>query len=99
MFTTLALLTLLGSNSESVKMTFIPMGVTAKVGSYRPILAEMNGTAELVKKAPEGLVAPKYGELKLGDNRWVFILDEPEGRRRSDPLPWASEPADGCGDA
>lgn len=80
MFTTLALLTLLGANDDAVKMTFVPSGATAKVGSYRPIRAEMDGTADLVKKAPEGLAAPKYGELKLGDKRWTFIVDEPEGK-------------------
>ncbi|MEO8499132.1 MAG: hypothetical protein ABI614_29045, partial [Planctomycetota bacterium] len=60
-------------------MKFIASGATAKVGGYRPLRAEMDGTAEAVTKAPEGLATPKYGALKLGDKSWGFILDEPEG--------------------
>jgi hypothetical protein len=61
-------------------MKFIGNGATAKVGSFVPIRAEMDGKAEAVKKAPEGLTAAKYGALKLGEKSWSFILDEPEGK-------------------
>src|SRR5262245_57288602 len=80
MISTLVLAAVIGLESDNLSMKFVPSSVTAKVGSYRPIRAEMNGTAELVKKAPEGIVSPKYGELKLGDKAWAFILDEHEGK-------------------
>jgi thiol-disulfide isomerase/thioredoxin len=79
MITTLAMVALAGWTADGVSMKFVPSGVTERVGSYRPIRAEMNKDADLVKRAPEGLSAPKYGELKLGNKSWAFILDEPEG--------------------
>ncbi len=80
MITTFLLMALVSAPGEDVDMKFIASGATAKVGGYRPIRAEMDGTAESVKKAPEGLAAPKYGALKLGDKSWSFILDEPEDK-------------------
>lgn len=80
MITTLALIAVVGLQTDSVSMEFIDSGITAKVGGYRPLRAEMNGTAEFVKKAPEGLTAPKYGAIKIDDKSWGFILDEPEGK-------------------
>jgi hypothetical protein len=71
---------LIAAPGEGVDMKFIESGATAKVGGYRPNRAEMDGTAESVKKAPEGLTTPKYGALKLGDKSWGFIVDEPEGK-------------------
>ena len=61
-----------------VEMKFLDSGATARAGGYRPIRAEMDGTADDVKVAPEGLNAPKYGKLTLGDKNWLFILDEPD---------------------
>jgi thiol-disulfide isomerase/thioredoxin len=69
-----------GAPAEEVATKFMSSGVTARVGGYMPIRAEMNETADSVKKAPEGLEAPKFGKLKLGTQRWSFILDEPEGK-------------------
>jgi|CXWL01.1.fsa_nt_gi thiol-disulfide isomerase/thioredoxin len=80
MITTFLLMALTAAPGEGVDMKFIESGATAKVGGYRPMRAEMDGTAELVKKAPEGLTTPKYGALKLGDKSWGFIVDEPEGQ-------------------
>jgi thiol-disulfide isomerase/thioredoxin len=40
----------------------------------------MNAAVDSVKKAPEGLAAPKYGALELEGKTWSFILDEPEGK-------------------
>ncbi len=80
MITTFLLMALVSAPGEDVDMKFIASGATAKVGGYRPIRAEMDGTAESVKKAPEGLTAPKYGTLKLGDKSWGFIVDEPEDK-------------------
>ena len=80
MITTLAMIATLGLMADDVSMKFMPSGATARLGGYSPIRAEMNGTAESVKKAPEGLNAAKYGALKIGPKSWVFILDEPEGK-------------------
>ncbi len=63
-----------------VTTEFVAEGVTARVGGYRPIRAEMKDEIEGVKAAPEGLSAPKYGTLQLGDKKWLFILDEPDGK-------------------
>jgi thiol-disulfide isomerase/thioredoxin len=80
MITTLAMIAVLGMTAEDVSLKFMPSGATAKLGGYSPIRAEMSGTAESVKKAPEGLAAAKYGALKIGPKSWAFILDEPEGK-------------------
>lgn len=66
--------------ADGVETKFLASGLTKKTRGYIPIRAEMNGTAELVKKAPEGLASPKYGKLKIGEKTWVFIVDEPEGK-------------------
>ena len=79
MLTTLALIAAAGLMADGVSVKFIDKGATAKTGGYRPNRAEMDGTAESVKKVPEGLAAPKYGKLTLGEKNWSFILDEPEG--------------------
>ncbi|MDA1054439.1 MAG: TlpA disulfide reductase family protein [Planctomycetota bacterium] len=80
MITTFLWMALVGASSGDVSKEFVASGATAKVGSYRPLRAEMDGKAESIKKAPESLTAPKYGALKLGDKSWGFILDEPEGK-------------------
>jgi len=60
-------------------LKFVATGMTAKMGGYRPIRAEMTPTGSGVKKAPEGLSAPGYGTLKFGEASFGFILDEPAG--------------------
>ena len=60
-----------------VETKFVDSGVTARVGGYRPVRAEMKAEIEGVTKAPEGLAAPKYGKLSFGDKSYLFILDEP----------------------
>lgn len=77
MFTTLLLVAVVGAQADQVNMKFVESGVTEKLGSYRPMQAKMEGKADLVKKAPEGLKAPKYGTIAIGDKTWAFILDEP----------------------
>lgn len=64
--------------AEEIKETFIGEGVTARVGGYRPVRAEMDKDASIVTKAPEGLKAPKYGQIELNGKKWAFIADEPE---------------------
>ncbi|MGH7140384.1 MAG: TlpA family protein disulfide reductase [Pirellulales bacterium] len=80
MVTTLAMILVSGVISEGASMKFIPAGAMVKAGGYRPIRAELNASAESVKKSPEGLVAPKYGALTIGDKNWAVIVDEPEGK-------------------
>jgi len=80
MFTTLAVLALVGFQADGVTMKFVGSGATAKLGGYRPVRAEMDLPATAVKKAPEGLAAPKYGQIKFGDKAWTFVLDEAEGK-------------------
>lgn len=64
--------------AEDVQTKFLPAGVTRKIGGYRPLRAEMDAAPELVQKAPEVLANPKYGQIEIGDKKWLFILDEPE---------------------
>ena len=78
MVATLVMILAIGASSEEVGMKFVAMGATAKVGGYRPMRAELNAAADSVKKAPEGLAAPKYGTLTIGNQNWAVIVDEPE---------------------
>ncbi|MBM4005106.1 MAG: TlpA family protein disulfide reductase [Planctomycetes bacterium] len=80
MISTLVLVAAVGVGAETIPSKFIGKGATQRVGGYSPIRAEMNDDASAVKKAPEGLGAPKYGMVKLGDKSFGFILDEPEGK-------------------
>jgi thiol-disulfide isomerase/thioredoxin len=66
--------------ADDVQQKFLPEGVTKKVGGYRPMRAEMDKEADIVKTAPKDLVAPKYGVIEIGDKSWTFILDEPEDK-------------------
>lgn len=65
--------------SDGITSQFVSEGITKKTGGYRPIRCEMDQDADIVKKGPDGLVAPKYGKMKLDGKEWGFILDEPEG--------------------
>ena len=80
MVATLVMLVAAGMCSENLELKFVASGATAKTGGYRPIRAELNAEADAVKKAPEGLAAPKYGAIKLGERSWAVIVDEPEGK-------------------
>ncbi|MCC7435945.1 MAG: TlpA family protein disulfide reductase [Methanoregulaceae archaeon] len=62
---------------QGVQLTLVPSGMSAKMGGYVPIRAEMSADTTLVKKAPAGLSAPQYGVIQLGDKKFAFILDEP----------------------
>lgn len=64
---------------QGAQLTVVPSGMSAKMGGYVPIRAEMSADATLVKKAPAGLSAPQYGVIQVGDKKFVFILDEPAG--------------------
>ena len=75
-----------------VTSKFIPEGVTARVGGYRPVRAEMNDDASGVKTPPGELSAPKYGSLSFGEQKFGFILDEPE---EGEPALYVDSNADG----
>ncbi len=78
MITTWAALVLTGLMNDGINVEFMASGATGKAGGYRPSSAEMGEVLEEVKVAPEGLEAPKYGKLEMGEKSWLFILDEPE---------------------
>ncbi|MDV6032112.1 MAG: TlpA family protein disulfide reductase [Phycisphaera sp. RhM] len=64
--------------AQTLKADFVSSGVTRKVGGYRPIQSKMDQEADIVEVAPEDLQAPRYGFFKVGDQKWAYILDEPE---------------------
>jgi thiol-disulfide isomerase/thioredoxin len=58
-------------------LTFIPSGMTRLMGGYRPVRAEMSSINPGLRKIPAGLQAPMFGKLKVGEQEFAFILDEP----------------------
>jgi len=76
--TSLFFLLLWSTPGDVVPSELVPRGITEKVGGYRPIRAEMDQSAEIVKQSPEDLSAPKYGMIELGDKRYAFIVEEAE---------------------
>ncbi len=81
---TLALLTALAIahaagflSAQEITRTFVPQGITKKLGGYRPLRAEMDKNADIIKVPPAGLEAPKYGLLEIDGKTWAFVLDEP----------------------
>jgi thiol-disulfide isomerase/thioredoxin len=80
MLSTLLLLLAVGATEDGVSMKFVASGATVRAGGYRPLRAEMMEKSAGVKTAPEGLVGPKYGTLKIGEKSWGFIIDEPDGK-------------------
>lgn len=63
---------------QEVKETFIPSGVTQRMGGYRPLRAMMSDEAKGIEKRPEGLEAAHYGRIEIEGQSWAFILNEPE---------------------
>lgn len=80
MSVTLTLALILAVPGDAVPTKFLDRGVTQKMGGYSPLRVELTEKAEGIKKAPEGLEAPKYGALQLDKRSWLVILDEPEGK-------------------
>jgi len=66
--------------SDAVVTKFVPSGMTERIGGLTPNRAELDGKADSVRKAPEGLAAPKYGKLNLSGKEYLFILDEPKDK-------------------
>jgi len=65
--------------ADEVKSEFIGSGVTRQTGGYVPIRSEMDLSADIAKVPPAELANPKYGQIVFGDEKWSYILDEPEG--------------------
>lgn len=65
--------------TQASNLTFVPTGMTSKMGGYMPVRAEMTSQSDAVKKAPADLRAPMYGTMVFGAKSFAFILDEPEG--------------------
>ena len=63
---------------EELIEKLIPDGITRRLGGYRPLRAEMDLSADSIKKVPDSLVAPKFGKFQIGEKSWLFALDEPE---------------------
>jgi len=63
---------------EELTEKLIPDGITRRLGGYRPLRAEMDLSADSIRKVPESLVAPKFGKFQIGEKSWFFVLDEPE---------------------
>jgi len=81
MFISLLVVVALGAPGEELSTKFVAKGATKKAGGYRPIQAELKEEkGEGVEVQPFGMSAPKYGVLKLGENSYGFIIDEPEGK-------------------
>ena len=84
MFTAMILSAMAGvAGGETVKLTLIPTGASAKIGYYMPIRVELESLRpDGISKVPPGLKSPMYGKLPAtgptGSPIWV-ILDEPEG--------------------
>lgn len=80
MISTLVMAVAISAGADHVVTKFVPSGITEIMGGFVPDQAEMDGKADSVKKAPQGLVAPKYGKLKLGEKEYLFVLDEPKDK-------------------
>ncbi|MCA9140715.1 MAG: TlpA family protein disulfide reductase [Planctomycetales bacterium] len=65
-------------HGQTLKEEFLSSGITRKIGGYRPIRSQMDQEADIVKVAPDELEAPRYGYFEVGDQKWAYILDEPD---------------------
>lgn len=65
--------------AQGFDVKFIPTGMTAKMGGYMPVRAQMSSTDPGVAKKPDGLTAASYGKIPVGGKDFLFILDEPAG--------------------
>ena len=81
-FLTALLLAALG-RADEVKFKLLSSGASARLGGYMPqrlTLSDMPPAA--VKKLPEGLSAPLFGEIKFGPKESpsviLVVLDEPD---------------------
>jgi len=74
-----------GPSAQEVKLNLLSTGGAQKMGGYSPQRLELTPTKpEGIKKLPEGLTAPLFGEIKFGPaetpSSFFVVLDEPEGQ-------------------
>ena len=86
------------ASAQEVNLTFESSGASRKLGGYMPQRLQLSATQpEGLKKAPAGLTAPLYGQLKLGPAESpmtvLVVLDEPD---QKDARLWVD--ANGNGD-
>jgi len=62
---------------QGLDLKFIGSGMTAKMGGYMPVRAELKTTPTNVRKPPVALSNPLYGELTFGTQKFGLIIDEP----------------------
>lgn len=83
--TALALLSLAGvatATAQEVNLKWIGKDASKDLGGYMPQRLKLSSTKpESLKKAPDGLTTPLYGEMKIGpresQSTCVIIVDEP----------------------
>ena len=81
--TALALLSLAGvATAQDVNLKWIGKDASKDLGGYMPQRLKVSSTKpESLKKAPDGLATPIYGEMKIGpresQSTCVIIVDEP----------------------
>lgn len=67
-------------NQDAVELKFVASGMTAKLGGYSPIRAEMDSMLERSGMPPKGATDVKYGTFKFGERAWLFALSETPGQ-------------------
>lgn len=66
---------------ETIRLTPIAKGASAKLGGYRPQKSTFaTEKPSAVTKVPEGLTAPAFGTINIGEGGVCFVIDEPEGK-------------------
>ena len=71
-----------GARAEEVKLELVSSGAMPKLGGYIPQRLQLSSDKpEGLKKEPEALAAPLYGELRLGPSEtpttFFVVVDEP----------------------
>ncbi len=79
MLTALALIAPLAvGNGEPVSLKLVPSGAAARIGIFYPKTAPLSEST--AAKVPDGLFAPRFGEIALRERRVAFLVDAPEGK-------------------
>lgn len=66
----------------TIDLKFVPTGMTAKMGGYVPVRAEMSPESGTLK-VPSPFPSAVYGKIPIGDKSFAFGLSEPaEGTAR-----------------
>ncbi|MBX3096205.1 MAG: TlpA family protein disulfide reductase [Fimbriimonadaceae bacterium] len=65
---------------DAVDLKFVASGMTAKMGGYSPIRAEMDAVLPSGGSAPRGTRNLKYGKFVFGEQSWMFAVSETTGQ-------------------